>query len=364
MCTKGFLFCIFYRAGIFFISARGYTYGVCVLKYVHHANILAVFQWYLPKKLNFSNILYKKTCISPAKNGINDVVIDYDNPERKNFMKIGFIDYYLDEWHANNFPTWIKEYSNGEMEVAYAYAKIDSPKEGGLTTDAWCKEHNIPRVNTIEELVEKSDAIIVLSPDNAEFHEELCQIPLKSGKPVFVDKTFTDTKAAAIRLADLAKAHNTPCYSASSLMFAEEFTSIERGSVQNIVSFSPGVLQIYAVHQIEPIMYLMGQDVDKVIFTGTAEKAAYTLSYPDGRRAHLSHHGWGASHGMIMDFKNGDAKNVMIQSDFGRVSTEDMLNFFKTGKVTIPLEDTIKVMAVIEAVLKAAKTPDTWVPVE
>ena len=24
-------------------------------------------------------------------------------------MRIGFIDYFLDEWHANNYPQWIKE---------------------------------------------------------------------------------------------------------------------------------------------------------------------------------------------------------------------------------------------------------------
>lgn len=23
--------------------------------------------------------------------------------------KIGFIDYFLDEWHANNYPDWIRE---------------------------------------------------------------------------------------------------------------------------------------------------------------------------------------------------------------------------------------------------------------
>ena len=23
--------------------------------------------------------------------------------------KIGFVDYYISEWHANNYPTWIKE---------------------------------------------------------------------------------------------------------------------------------------------------------------------------------------------------------------------------------------------------------------
>ena len=37
-------------------------------------------------------------------------------------MKVGFIDYFLDEWHANNYPEWIKDMSNGRYEVAYAWA--------------------------------------------------------------------------------------------------------------------------------------------------------------------------------------------------------------------------------------------------
>ena len=46
-------------------------------------------------------------------------------------MKVGFIDYYLDEWHANNYPAWIKEASNGEMEVTLAYGLIE--KNGQMT---------------------------------------------------------------------------------------------------------------------------------------------------------------------------------------------------------------------------------------
>ena len=63
-------------------------------------------------------------------------------------MKIGFIDYYLDEWHANNYPNWIREASDGEMEVSLAYGMIDSPI-GGLSLihifsgDGWSLE--LPR---------------------------------------------------------------------------------------------------------------------------------------------------------------------------------------------------------------------------
>ena len=35
--------------------------------------------------------------------------------------KLGFIDFFIDEWHANNYPAWIREAKRGtEFELAYA----------------------------------------------------------------------------------------------------------------------------------------------------------------------------------------------------------------------------------------------------
>ena len=118
-------------------------------------------------------------------------------------MKIGFIDYYLDEWHANNYPEWIKEASGGEMTVEYAFAETASPHTG-VTTEEWCSRTGITQVGSIEELVEKSDAIIVLSPDNCERHEMLSRLPLLSGKPVYIDKTFAPDLDTAKRIFALA----------------------------------------------------------------------------------------------------------------------------------------------------------------
>ena len=57
--------------------------------------------------------------------------------------KIGFIDYYLDEWHANNYPAMLKELSNSRYEVTCAYGKIDSPI-GGMTNKEWSTKMGIP----------------------------------------------------------------------------------------------------------------------------------------------------------------------------------------------------------------------------
>lgn len=150
-------------------------------------------------------------------------------------MKLGFIDYYLDEWHANHYPTLLRELSGGEIEVAYAYAETDAPN--GLTTDAWCQKNNVQRVNSIAELVALADGIIVLAPDNTERHEELCRLPLQSGKRVYVDKTFAPDAATAARLFRLAQAHGTPCYSTSALRYAAEYQDIDPNTVRAVSSW-------------------------------------------------------------------------------------------------------------------------------
>lgn len=55
-------------------------------------------------------------------------------------MRVEFIDYYLDEWHANNYPAMLKEHSNGALEVTCAYGMIPSPITG-KTSEEWCQEY-------------------------------------------------------------------------------------------------------------------------------------------------------------------------------------------------------------------------------
>ena len=98
--------------------------------------------------------------------------------------KIGFIDYYLDEWHANNYPAWIEKASGGAYTVAYAYGEIDSPL-GGKTTAQWCDAMHVERCESIDALIEKSDCIIVPARrTESGAARALCPEPLRSGKRV------------------------------------------------------------------------------------------------------------------------------------------------------------------------------------
>ena len=59
---------------------------------------------------------------------------------------------------------------------------------------AWSQEFGIECAH-IEEVVERSDYLIVLSPDNPEFHEELSQLPRNpASRPISIKRSRLTAK--------------------------------------------------------------------------------------------------------------------------------------------------------------------------
>lgn len=274
-------------------------------------------------------------------------------------MKIGFIDYYLDEWHANNYPRFIKEATNGEMEVTLAYGHIDSPI-GGRTTEKWCADMGIRRAMTIDEVCEECDAIIVLSPDNCEMHEELCQKPLRTGKRVYVDKTFAPDYETAKRIFDIAEQSGTPCYSTSALRFADEYRGL--GKVDAIASWGPYGFETYSIHQLEPIMMLIDSKPAKVMYVPGVNSYTVVISFEDGRTATLT--GFSVDSPFMMNISAEDtAKVIKVESNFFGGFIANLVNYFKTGEGAVPHNETLNIMAVRGAGLKAIEKPGEWIEI-
>lgn len=125
-------------------------------------------------------------------------------------IRLGFIDYFLDEWHANNYPDWLRRQAEArgiKLDLGYAWADC----ERGLTTDAWCRKYRMRRMQSQEALIEACDAIIVLSPDHPEQHERLGRLALESGKRVYMDKTFAPDLACGVRLFDRRRPTERRC---------------------------------------------------------------------------------------------------------------------------------------------------------
>ena len=126
---------------------------------------------------------------------------------------IGFIDCFLDNFHANKYPEFIAQYNekNGtDFAVKYAWAEEDLA--GGKTNDDWCKEHNVERCATIKEVCEKSDFVMILAPARPDTHLRYCEEAFKYGKLTYVDKTFAPDFATAKKIFELAEKHNKKIY--------------------------------------------------------------------------------------------------------------------------------------------------------
>ena len=280
--------------------------------------------------------------------------------------KIGFIDYYLDEWHANQYVKWIHDPSRKEQyEVAYAWGQID--RTGGTTNEEWCKINKVQQAASIEELVNKCDSIIVLSPDNPEMHKSLSAIPLCSGKPTYIDKTFAPDLRTAVEIFERAKKYNTPVYSTSALRYASELSE-DNGSgiiekdLSLVAARGPGHFDNYSVHQLEMIVSTIGIGARRAICVVSGSAPMVVYDYCDGRRSVVHCLPW-VDFSLEVQTKQGEGISLPIKSDFWSSFIKDLLLFFDTSKPPVKWEETCEVIAMVEAGLKAIANPDQWISI-
>ena len=278
-------------------------------------------------------------------------------------MKLGFIDYFLDEWHANNYPDWFKKY-NAELglDVELTYAFGDTEK--GLSTAQWCEKFGVAPVASVNELVEKSDCILVLSPDNPEQHERLCDLALRSGKRVYVDKTFAPDLDAGKRLFDLAGAHGTPMFSSSALRFARELEGFRQGTEAKPALCAvrgPGVYANYAIHQLEMIDAVMGQRSLRVKALSAGSGNVLWFEFEDGLATMTQQPG--ADFGLDLAYEK-EGRAISSCTDTFDNLIRAMLRFFSGEAAPVARENTLHALALRDAGLKALAQPDTWIRIE
>ena len=272
--------------------------------------------------------------------------------------KIGFIDLFIDEWHANNYPAWIKTAKRAnEFELAYAWEK--APKNG-RPLEKWCEDFGVAPLKSIEDVVEKSDAVFVLAPSNPEVHRELSEIPLKSGKPVFVDKPFAPSKADAEAMFELAAKYNTPLMSSSALRFSTELNAYRNKPGTTYMETTGGGSSFweYSIHQIEMIVSVLGTGAVRIMQCGANGTEHMLIQYSDNRRAALT---YTANAPFTTRFVH-DGKMILNPdcTDYFPILLSEILDFFATGKSPINAAQTIEIAALVSAGIKALDAKNVW----
>ena len=275
--------------------------------------------------------------------------------------KIGFIDHYLHQWHADNIPGWIEEETNGAMKVCYAWAEIDSPREGGISNVEWTDKFGVELCATQEEVIAKSDYLIVMAPDSSERHEDLCKLPLTSGKPTYVDKTFSVGLDDGKRI--VANAKNTPFFSTSALRYDTELNVTEKQDIEVIDFRGPGLFGMYTIHMLEPLYIMMGK-AKRVLALGPPNSPTLLFDYGNDRRAVLNYVDFETGFSASVRYKEGNCKVLTFNSDFFKIFIKDLVKFFNTGIPPVKIDDTLDIMSMLDAGRKAVSDSGVWINIE
>ena len=157
-------------------------------------------------------------------------------------------------------------------------------------------------------------------------------------------------------------------FSSSALRFAKEFSTypdskVNRTSLEYVATLGPGQFENYSVHQLEMIVSLMGSGVNRIKCLSTNHTRTLILEYSEGRRASMLQM-QDVPFQASLQLKTGEGIFISDCSDIFPRLIHAILDFFKTGIPPVPKEETLEIMALLEAGRKAVKNDDVWVKVE
>ena len=278
--------------------------------------------------------------------------------------KIGFIDYYISEWHANSYPKWIEEANatlGTDYKVAYAWAELDKSPLDNVTTAEWCEKYGAEKCETIEELCEKSDVILILAPSNPEVHLKYAEKALTYGKRTYIDKTFTPDYAQAEKIFAVSEKYSAPFFSTSALRYASELDSYK--SIDDLKSLvitgSGGNFEEYIIHIVEMLVSICPKNVQKVKVETAGLTSHCSVVFDDASKATLV---FSPKYPYSVYADNGtDGGYKAITSAFFPALLCDIIRFYESGILPFDSKQTLRCMKIREALVTAYGKDGEWV---
>jgi len=296
--------------------------------------------------------------------GLTGSVVKASTPGFKNEGKrIGIIG--LDTSHsiaftkALNGSNAVETYLGYKIVAAYPYGSREivssSERIPGYTEEV--RKFGVEIVNSIDELLPKVD-VVMLETNDGRLHLEQALQVIKAGKRMFIDKPVTASLADAILIYEAAKKYDVPLFSSSSLRYIKGMDELLAGKIGNILgaeTYSPAKLEKthpdlfwYGIHGVEMLFTVMGTGCKSVVRISTADTDLVVGSWNDGRIGTFR----GIRKGKL-DYGGTIFGEKGIQS-FGNYAGYDSLlvriiRFFDTGIVPVKPEETLEILAFMEA---------------
>lgn len=242
-------------------------------------------------------------------------------------------------------------FKGGSPDVESSRTRVD-----GFTQTA-VEKFGVKMYDTIEELAQNVDAILILSVDGRP-HLDQFRRTLAAKKPVFIDKPLAGSLKDALEIARLSKANKVPVFSSSSLRYASDSPALQLekiGDLASAFSFGPAELEPhhpdmywYGIHATEALYAVMGSGCEKVVRTHTTNTDVITGVWSGGRVGTMQgNRKVRAGYGVIAIGSKGVVKGG--EKTGYKPLVEQYMKFFQTGVAPVPIETTIEILAFMEA---------------
>jgi predicted dehydrogenase len=217
------------------------------------------------------------------------------------------------------------------------------------------EKYGVTIYDSIEELCRHVDAVMLESVDGRP-HLDQARPVIKARKPLYIDKPMAGSLKGALEIFRLAKEAGVPVFSSSSLRYGKTTQAVRNGSIGKVLraeTSSPCHLEKthpdlfwYGVHGVESLFTVMGTGCESVERGTTPEGLIQVTGTWKGGRVGIYREnpkGYG-----------GMAKGEKGESPIGAYDGYDPLvaeavKFFQTGVAPVPPEETIELLAFMEA---------------
>jgi predicted dehydrogenase len=181
-----------------------------------------------------------------------------------------------------------------EITVAYPGGSSDlaASRDRLAGYVAQLRERGVEIVDSLEQVAEQSDAILLESVDGRVHLEQFRAVA--RGKPVFIDKPAAASLADVLAIFRHADATQTPCFSASALRFCDEVQSLatekkigkvvgcETASPMHVEPSHPDLFW-YGVHGVESLFTIMGVGCESITRVDSDLSKLVMGRWQDGR---------------------------------------------------------------------------------
>lgn len=211
-------------------------------------------------------------------------------------------------------------------------------------------------VPSIAELLKKVDVVFLESVDGRP-HLEQARPVIAAGKPLFIDKPMAASLADVLEIFRLAKEAKVPCFSSSSLRFSPDTLAVRNGKygeIRRATAWGPynkephhPDLFWYGIHGVEILYTVMGTGCQTVTRVAEEKVVGQWANGREGTYVSNKLRGGKASYGF--DVEGTEGKGVGGGYSSYRNLLVEIVKFFQTGKPPVAAEETIELIAFMEA---------------